>query len=123
MAFSADITIADSTPANQTYSLLTMDGSKTLRKNTARALETPCIMTVSHTVQGKAAGIRDRHLVRFDLTELDTDGITPYSGAVYLVLDKPRRAITDAQIYDLVVQMKNYLTSGNVTKVLNGEPG
>lgn len=123
MAFTPDLTFNNSVPAAVTYSFISSAGGKTVRKDSTRPLEEPCVMTISHEVAGKGSGAVDRHLVRFDITELDTDGVTTAVGSVHCVLTVPRKIITAAIIQDLVVQLKNYLVTANVTKILNGEPG
>lgn len=123
MAFTPDLTFNNSVPAAVTYSFISSAGGKTIRKDSTRPIEEPAVMTVSHETAGKGTSAVDRHLVRLDLTELDGDGVTAATGSVHVVLTVPRKIITAAIIQDLVVQMKNYLTSGNVTKILNGEPG
>ena len=122
MAFSNDVVIADSVPANQTYSLISMNAGKSIRSNPARPVSEPVILTISHEALKKASKTHYRHLVRLDMTELDTDNVTKFNGYVYVVIGQDDRVVTEAMIQDLTVQLKNFLTSGNVTKLLRNEP-
>jgi len=122
MAFDNNVVIADSVPANQTYSLISMNSGKSVRSNAARPVAEPCILTISHEAIKKATKTHYRHLVRIDLTELDVDGVTSFGGYVYIVIGNDSLVITENNIQDLVVQMKNFLTTSNVTKLLHNEP-
>jgi hypothetical protein len=66
----------------------------------------------------------DRHLIRLNDVQEDTGSDTNavLSGSVYLVIEKPRRIITDAMISSMVEQMVDFLTAANLAKILNGEP-
>lgn len=104
-----NVVLTDAAAASQTFTLVgsvATDG-RVLRKNLARPLETPVILTTSHATSGKGASTVDRHLSRLDRTELDADGVTPYTGSIYLVAVGPRRIITGTQMYDLWVQLKS----------------
>lgn len=123
MSFTPDITVKDAANADVIYSYVSSSGNKTIRKDISRPIETPRVFTISHEVAGAGASAVDRHLVRFDQTELDADGVTAATGSVHLVLTVPRKVVTSTVISDLVAQIKNYLTSDNVSKVLAGLPG
>lgn len=122
MAFANDVVIADSVPANQTYSLISMNAGRSLRSNAARPVNEPAVLTISHESIKKTSKNHYRHLVRLDLTELDADGVTPYTGYVYCVIGCDDRVISESHLQDLVIQLKNFLSSGNVTKILHNEP-
>jgi len=80
-------------------------------------------LTISHETTGKGAAAVDRHLVRIDQVELDSgDNVTLATGSVHLVLTVPRRVITAQIMQDLVTRLTAFVTSGNVTKLLAGEP-
>lgn len=123
MAFTPDITVKDSANADVIYSFITSAGSKTIRRDSSRPLETPRIFTVSHESAGKGITAVDRHMAKFDQTELDGDDVTTATGSVHIVLTVPRKVITATHVQDLVAQLKSYLTTENVTKLLTGTPG
>lgn len=125
MAFSPDIVIADAATDNVTYSQISLENSKSIRTDAARELGTPRSLTISHQTTGKNLSAKDRHLVRFDLVEADTDisdGIATVSSSVYLVIENPRRIITKEQTLDMVTQLVNFTTAANLAKIMNGEP-
>jgi hypothetical protein len=68
----------------------------------------------------------DRHLARLDRVEVDPDDdTTTVSGSAYLVLEHPRRVITEAMILDMVTQLVDFVTASsgaNLTKLMNREP-
>lgn len=102
-----NVVLVDAAAANQTYTMvggISADG-KVIRRNLAISLETPHILTTSHSQQGKGANVTDRHLSRLDRTVLDADGVTPYIGSLYLVGVAPRRVITSAMMWDLYKQL------------------
>lgn len=123
MAFTADIAINDNSAASHTFSFVATSGSKTVRKDGTRSIGEPLVMTVNHESSGKGASLVERHLVRFDLTSLDTDGVTAKTGSVHCVITVPGSVITAAEMQDLRAFVVNYLTSANFTKLLNSEPG
>jgi hypothetical protein len=124
MSFATDITLADDTPANHVYSQISLESSKSIRNNAALSLGTPETMIISHTTSGKGMTATDRHLVRLNHVEEDTGSteIATLTGSVYIVLEKPRRIITDVQMSHMVTQLINFLTAANLTKLLAGEP-
>lgn len=124
MAFTPDLTIKDHADADVIFSYVSTVGSKTIRKDTARAVDSPRIMTISHEVSGKGADAIDRHLIRFDQTEVDeVDDSSIAVGSAHIVLTCPRRNITEAHVLDLVAFIVNYLIDANVAKILAGTPG
>lgn len=79
-------------------------------------------MTVSHQV-GK--GGEERHLVRFDRTEVDTN-LVPATVSVYLnIIRPPSTALTQAIILEEVNKLVDFLIEGgsnaNVIALLNNE--
>lgn len=124
MAFTPDLTIKDHADADVIFSYVSTVGTKTIRKDTSRDVDSPRIMTVSHEVSGKASDATDRHLIRFDQTEVDeNDDSSISTGSAHIVLTCPRKNITEAHILDLVAFIVNYLIDANVAKVLAGTPG
>lgn len=119
MSFSDDVVIADSVPTNITYSLISLKDSESLRRSGSLAL--PKTLRIAHTLAKSPSGI-DRHLAQLMRSEEDALTGEVHTGGVHVVITAPRKGVTDAQIQDMVVQLKNFLSSANVTKLLNGEP-
>lgn len=122
--FTSDLALTDATPTTFTYSQISLESNKSIRNDASRGLAYPRSLVISHTVSGAGKKISDRTLVRLNDVREDTaaaDG-SAQTGSVYLVIDRPRRVVTTAQITSMIDQLKGFLTSGNVTKLLNGEP-
>lgn len=125
MAFTPDLTINDASAVATSFNLVSTAGNQTIRKDPSRAVDSPRLMTVSHSVSGKVGSQIDRHLIRFDQTEVDaSDETHAEMGSAHIVLTKPRGVITSTHIKDLIAFLTNYLAiEANIDKVLNGEPG
>lgn len=123
MSFTTDITLTGNDSSSQTYSTISVVNQKTIRRDAARPLGTPRSMTISHTTSGSDLSAIDRHLVRLDLVEEDTElnDLSVISGSVYVVLEVPRRILTSSQIKDMCTQLFGFMTDANITKILNGE--
>lgn len=125
MAFPDSVTVADATPENVTYDLISLKDRKSERSDATRDLGAPRSLVISHETTGKGLSAKDRHLVRFNRVEEDTeaDGIATISASVYLVIEAPRRIVTKTMIEDMVVQLQNFLdTAGYQDKLFNSEP-
>lgn len=122
MAFANDVVLVDGSSASQTYSLISMNAGKSIRSNPARPVSEPIVLTISHESLKKVQKTHYRHLIRLDLTELDTDNSTRFSGYVYVVIGQDDRVVTEAMMQDLVVQLIGFLSAGNITKLLRNEP-
>jgi len=120
--FTTAITLAGDASSSQVYDLQSITGSKSIRGDVALGAALPRLMTISHSVAGKGTQISDRHLVRLDLVKADAVTGETVNGSTYIVLDMPRKTFTVAQLQDQVTQLKNFLTAGNVAKLLNNEP-
>jgi len=121
MSFDATITLAGDSSSTRDYAAVTYGDRKIIRRSTVTGLGQPQDLTISHSEQKAGTATYDRHLVRFDRTIVDSEGNSA-TGSVYVVLVAPRGIVTAAQMADQVTQMKNFFTSGNVTKLLNSEP-
>jgi hypothetical protein len=97
-----------------------VDG-KAIRSNPSAPLGEPETLTISHSPRSGAVGAPLRHLVRLDLTKSNVAG-EKQTGSVYMVLEAPLTIITSAQLSDMVTQLKNFLSAGNLTKLINNEP-
>jgi len=124
MSFPTDISLDDLTPTTFTYSQISLENSKSVRNDATRGLGTPRSLVISHTTSGSGMNAVDRHLVRLNDVKEDTGSDTNavLSGSVYVVIEKPRRILTDADMTSMVEQLVDFLTAANLAKVLNGEP-
>lgn len=120
--FATDITLAGDASSSQTYSLQSIANGKAVRGDVATGPALPRSLTISHTEASKAGKVTDRHLVRFDLVKEDSTTKEKATGAIYVVIEMPREIITVAQLKDMATQLKNFLTAGNIDKLLNNEP-
>lgn len=119
---SLDITLAGDASSSTTYSLVSVAGGNSLRADAAAPLGSPrnLQLKTSEEKQGKV-GVR-RHLIRLDRTQVDAVTGEVAVVSAYVVLVNPTRITTTAQLLDMVTQLKNFLSTANLTKVLNGEP-
>jgi len=119
--FTTDVTLAGDASSTRTYALTSIAGGQSVRANASVAVGEAEVMTISHGRKTKAPDSPERHLVRLDLTKVSALGV-PATGSVYVVIEEPQATVTPAQIQDMATQLKNFLTAGNITKLLNGEP-
>lgn len=126
MSFPTDITLTGDAASSQTYSQISLENGKSVRKDATRDLGEPRSLVISHTTNGSGMSAVDRHLVRLNLVEEDTgtsEQIDQISGSVYCVIEAPRRIVTSTMISDMVTQLVDFLTTaGYLDKVLNSEP-
>ena len=123
--FTTDITLTDSLAADIVYSQVSLVDKKSIRIDATADLGEPNALTISHQTTGKGMTAKDRHLVRLDWTREDTgtDEIDTVSSSAYIVIDHPRRIITEADILSMVSSLCTFVsTSANLTKILHGEP-
>lgn len=120
MSFSTDITLTDDSAGTSNLGTISVQDSKHIWR--MPPLATPEIFTVSHNTNGKGESLSDRHLVRMDKTKEDAevDGIATLSASVYLVIDKPRRVFTDAEVTLMIEKLVNFAVA-NTQKLLDGE--
>lgn len=123
--FNNDVTLTGDS-GTTTYSLISVKDSTSIRSDATQTSAAPRTLKISSTVQGKGMQAIDRHLARLDRVEVDPDDdTTTVSGSAYLVLEHPRRVITEAMILDLVTQLVDFVTAdsgSNLTKLMNREP-
>jgi hypothetical protein len=120
--FNNDITLAG-TSSSKTYSLVSVNGGKSIRKDATATLGEPSSLTISHQEVTRPGGIADRHLVRLDKTFAGTSPQPDVVVSVQLVIEAPREVVVSADIQDLVDQLEAFTgTAGYVGKILNSEP-
>lgn len=123
MAFTSDITLTGNSVSN-TVSAISVQGSETVRRDAARGLATPYTFRIS-TLQRKVSGgnTDNSHLARIDHTFVP-DATKPTEkrvASVYVTVVRPDALSDTTIITTMVEQLKAFLTSGNLTKLLNGE--
>lgn len=120
--FNNDITLAGDAGSSQMYSLIDVDNGNSVRKNAAAPLDAPQLMTIKHESYAKGAIKGTRHLVRLERSRAQATTLIPVTGSVHVVFDAPNDTVTPAELKDMFTQLKNFLNSGAITQVLNGEP-
>lgn len=117
-----DITLAGDASSSQTYSLVSIEGGNSLRRNSAAPLDAPQVMAVKHDQYTKGTIKGARHLVRLDRSRAQATTLIPVTGSVYVVFDAPEGTISVADLKDMFTQLKNLLTAGVISQILNSEP-
>lgn len=120
--FTNDVTLAGDASSTRTYALTSIAGGTAIRANASVATGESEVMTISHGRKNGKPDAPERHMVRLDLTKVNTTTGTSATGSVYVVIEEPQSIVTAAQLQDMVTQLKNFLSAANVTKLLNGEP-
>lgn len=117
---STDVTVTGDL-GSHTYSLVSIKDGNSVRSDPTAPQGEPRYLSVKHTDE-KQGGVKvRRHLVRFDLNVNSAEGETATASA-YVVLVNPQRITTRAHQLHLVSLLKNFLSTTNTEKVLNGEP-
>lgn len=122
----ADITLADgqSTPVNHTFTFVRSKDGRTVRSDMAVADPEELLeLTHAHADVTRAGKKVRTHLLRFDTTLLDTDGVTPYSANIRLAADVPNAILSDALADDFAAYVRNWATSANMRAWLKGSVG
>lgn len=121
----ADITLNDGqgTPVAHTFAYVSAINNRVIRSELAAPAETPRTLTMAHSESKKGGVTVKSHLLRFDVTLLDTDGITPYTANIRVMADVPSRILSDALADDFAAYVRNYLSSANARAWLKGSVG
>lgn len=118
-----DQTIAGDSSSTRTYALTSLVNGSSVRQNASAPVGLPEQLLISHQESSRGGIPLDRHLIRFNLSKLGSNGQSVLTASVYLTVEVPRdSAITVAMIRDMRTQMTNFVTNGNLDKILNGEP-
>ena len=123
MGFTSDVTLNDGTE-NHVYSTISLSGTETLRRDSALGLVYPKTMRISHqAVKAQGSGKANRCVVRLDSTKSTsmTDPAIKATESAYFVFQKPESLPDQATMQKLIKELISFLTSANVTKLLNGE--
>ena len=120
MAATVDITLADYSAANKTFtpSITVKNGYQ--YNDTSSTVASPRTVQIKHTMlAANAASGSDVHSVSFGHTVLDTAG-KPQTAVVGVTFRVPRAGPTLGNRRDLWTFVKNFLTDTNVEKLLIG---
>lgn len=116
----ADVTLADgqSTPVNHVFAFVSALDGRVVRSELAAPAEEPKILTIGHR-EAKRSGVTIRsHLVRWDWTLLDTDGITPFTSNIRINVDVPNPILSDALAKNLAAMVRNFVTEANLIAIV-----
>lgn len=120
-----DITLNDGkgTPVAHTYTYVSTENGKVIRRDMTQSPETPWQMAIGHSAR-KVQGINvDSHVIRFDISILDADGVTVHNANFRLVGEVPRPVASDALADDFAALVRNYASSANMRAILKGSVG
>jgi hypothetical protein len=122
--FNNDITLAGDASSTRTYSLTSIVDGKSIRSVAALTGLESEVLTISHVLENPKDKLSsERHLVRLDLTKVDTTSGVAYTGSVYVVVVEPPLGVTSTMLKDMRTQIVNFFaTSGYFDRVLNKEP-
>lgn len=123
MAIAADVTL-DNGATTVIVSEISRTETETVRRAATRGLVYPKTMRIAHQVVKAAVGGKaNRALVRIDDVQSisEVDPAQKAGEAVYFVLQKPESLPDQANIQAMCLELKNFLTPANITKLLNGE--
>jgi hypothetical protein len=119
-----DITLAGDSSSTRVYAQTagpTETSNSSIRKAPAATGELESL-TVKHSTSSRNGTVVKRHLARLDLGKVNSTSQKQQVASVYVVMEVPQdTVITSAQISDMTTQLKNLLSAGNVTKLLNDE--
>lgn len=120
MAATADITLADYSAANKTFTPSIAIKGGYQYNDTSSTVAGPRTLQVKHSMLGPSANnSTDVHTVSFGHTVLDSVG-KPYTAVVSMTFRIPRAGPTIGDRRDLWTFIKNFLTDANVEKLLIG---
>jgi len=103
------------------YDLRALGDNKSVRSDTAAAIDKPATITISHVNTGSGDKLYRNSLVRFDAV-VERDDQVQGTNSVYLVVRSPVKVTTAAELTGLLAQMVSFLgTSGYTAKIVAGE--
>ena len=121
----ADIVLNDGqgTPVAHTFTFVAQASGRVIRSDLSRAPDVPLTLTHGHQTAKKGGANVDSHLLRFDITVLDADGVTPYQANIRLMSDVPVSIYSDSLADDFAAYVRNWATSANVRAWLRKSVG
>ncbi len=122
MSLATDITLAGDASSSQMYSFANYPTpASSLRADRVKGAALPRTLAISHSVMSKGTQKTDRHLARLNLVSADAVTGEKVTQSVYLVIEQPQTVATVAGAKDMITQLKNFLSSGNIDMLLNNE--
>jgi hypothetical protein len=120
--FQADVLVASGSAVQQPFTLASLTGQATVRKDLTADDGEPKVLKFSHTVVGKGASARDRHLVRLEAYVVE-DSIenTAKPVALYAVADIPQSGVTAEQLSALWAQFTGLFIGGSGEATYDGD--
>lgn len=121
----ADITLADGqgTPVNHTFTYTGTLNNRVIRSELTAPPETPRSLQIAHSSSTKSGITTKSHLMRIDLTVLDSDGVTPYTANIRIMADIPNQILSDALLADMAAYVRNWATAQTVKDWGKGSVG
>jgi hypothetical protein len=117
--FNDDITLTNADTTSQTMSAIIKNSRSTVRKDASQPLDEPQALTISHEVSKDKK--RQNSAVILDRTVLDADEVTLGNLRVVVRVSFDTGQITEAMIQEAIAKQIEFLTTANVTKLVNGE--
>jgi len=111
------LTLADDTPTNSTYNLVSLRDSEAIYRDAASTLTEQRTLRISHQLATTVDGT-DRHLVQLSRTD-DNAGDVPYTGTVHVVIAAPRDGVTEADLVLEWEKLKN-LVDASIANLYDG---
>lgn len=111
----ADEVVASGVAVSNPFTTVSVNGNSTVRQNFTAAAGEPKVLKISHTKVGTGASERSRSLARMEAYALDDSGDeTSTNCSIYVVLDKPVRGFTPAQLTELFKQFVGMLAGSSL---------
>ena len=103
----ASLTMADDTPTNSTYKIISNSKNEMILRDTASSLDESRTFRVAHTPSSEPNGT-DRHLAQMVRIDDDADDV-PQTGSVHVVAAQPREGVTEANLQLEWEKLKNWV--------------
>jgi hypothetical protein len=121
--FADPITLVGDSASTRDYKLRSIVAGNSERGNASAPANELENLSIKHSRSVKNGVVVKRHLVRLDLGKVNATTQVLHTAGVYAVLEVPTdSSITSTMIKDMVTQLKNFLTAGNVSALINEEP-
>lgn len=117
-----DITLADGagTPADHVFEFVSQGNGKVTRADMAADPEEPIHLIIGHQTRKFGSYNGQSHLLRFDWTVLDADGVTPHQANIRVMVDLPDRIRSDTLAKDMAAFVRNALTEARIMALIRG---
>lgn len=117
--FTDRVTLQDATPADEHFDARSSTSSSTTRAVAAQPLDEPKLLHIAHNKVN--AGERIDTVVYIDRTVQDADEVTYGTSRAQFTLRYNPGQITAADVQEDVEELKEFLSTANITKLLNLE--